>query len=164
MLRKIGGLSLAFWVLLSQQASAETYEISLMGPGFFPIDTYTQVGDVIIFHNLAETAATISAVDGSWTTGTIEPQGNTTLTIVDGMTSEFENSHASSQYTEEEIADAEQAEAEAEAANETSETFIDVPAPLVAKGSLQIGVEIPIVSAGDGEPITSSEASLYASN
>lgn len=159
MLRKTGGFTLALGLLLATQASAETYEVSLMGPGFFPTVTYTQTGDVINFHNLSDQAATISAVDGSWSTGTMEPHGIATIVIVEGMTQEFENIHAKTQYTQEEIDANVAAQEDANLANETSETFIENPSPLFASGKFEIGTEIPIVSAGDGAPITMSEAS-----
>lgn len=154
MLRKTGGYALALGLLFTQQAAAETYEVALMGAGFFPTITYVQPGDIINFHNLGAGVAIIGASDESWSTGQMEPFSSYTLVITSGMTASFEDFHARAQYTDEDILANQAAIDEALYINETTDSFVEVPSPLFAAGEFAIDVPAPIISLGDGIPVS----------
>lgn len=84
--------SAAFVGLQAGAALSAEYEIMALDGAFFPETTYLNAGDTVTILNVTETSMTISATDGSWTTGSMVSNASFAMQIDATTSLQFGNS------------------------------------------------------------------------
>lgn len=73
----------------TSSASAEEYRILMMDYAFFPEISYVQPGDVVIFTNSTGQTRSVAGADGSWAVADLADGSEASLTIIEGMPSQY---------------------------------------------------------------------------
>jgi plastocyanin len=68
---------------------AADHTVTLTGGGFFPDRIHPQIGDTVVFVNRTDEVLSAAATDGSWQTGSLQPDQEYRLPIAQGMTQSF---------------------------------------------------------------------------
>lgn len=92
MLSRLEVIAFAGFLLLANVSRAEEQVVIVMKNTFFPTVSYVDVGDTVRFVNTAPGVQTIMATDERWRIGPLNPGGEAVLTVVEGISQQFQSS------------------------------------------------------------------------